>query len=64
VPKRAKCGVEKRKVLVGRMLRRWVAVCSASAQYAGGMLAWNRRERIILLVERMMRSALPFWADV
>ena len=26
--------------------------------------AWNRRERIMLLLEWMMRSALPFWAEV
>jgi hypothetical protein len=32
VPRRAKWGVENCRVLVGRMLRRWVAVCRASAQ--------------------------------
>ena len=26
--------------------------------------AWNRRERTTLLMEQMMRSALPFWGEV
>ena len=30
----------------------------------GGADAWNRRERTTLLVEQIMRSALPFWVEV
>ena len=44
----------------GRLLRRYVAVASASAQYLGGMWAWMSSVRHILFRERMIRSALPF----
>jgi hypothetical protein len=52
--------MEKARVLVGKMLSNPVAVESASTQYEGGMDAWNSRERTTLLIDRMMRSALPF----
>jgi len=64
VPKRTKCGVADSSVFVGTRLRRWVAVWSASTQREGGADTWNRRERTTLLVERIMHSALPFWAEV
>jgi hypothetical protein len=35
-----------------------------SAQYAGGMDAWNNRVHMILLMDRMTHSALPFCWDV
>jgi hypothetical protein len=64
VPKRTECGVAESSVLVGSRLRRWVAVERAFTQKDGGADAWNRRERTTLLVERIMRSALPFWVEV
>jgi hypothetical protein len=41
-----------------------VAVCKDSAQYADGMEAWKSKVRMMLLMERMTRSALPFCWDV
>jgi hypothetical protein len=38
MPKREKCGVEKDRVLVGRMLRRCVAMFRAATQKLGGTL--------------------------
>ena len=64
MPKRAKCGVDELSVLVGKMLMRYVVVCIASTQNEGGREAWNSRERITLLMERMIRSALLFWEEV
>jgi len=64
VPKRAKCGVDELSVLVGKMLMRYVAVYIASTQNESGREAWNSRERTTLLMERMIRSALPFWEEV
>jgi len=48
----------------GRLLRRYVAVVRASAQYGGGMDAWSSMVRMVLLVVRSMRSALPFCGEV
>jgi len=41
-----------------------VAVPRAAAQKWGGTRAWNSKERTTLFVVRMMRSALPFCAEV
>jgi hypothetical protein len=38
----------------GRLLRRYVAVVRASAQYGGGMDAWSSMVRMVLLVVRSM----------
>ena len=43
---------------------RWVAVARASAQYEEGMEAWNNKVRVVLLMVRIMRSALPFCCEV
>ena len=36
----------------------------ASAQKHAGRCAWRRRVRMVSLVVRIMRSALPFWEEV
>ena len=55
-PKRTKCGVADSSVLVGGGMKR--------LHPEGGADAWNRRERTTLLVEQIMRSALPFWVEL
>jgi hypothetical protein len=35
-----------------------------SAQKSAGRCAWRRRVWMVLLVVRIMRSALPFWEEV
>jgi hypothetical protein len=39
-------------------------VCRLSAQKRAGRDAWSRRVRMVSLVVRIMRSALPFWEEV
>ena len=45
-------------------LSRYVAAAKASAQYGGGMEAWSSKVRMVLLMVRSMRSALPFCWEV
>jgi hypothetical protein len=61
LPSKAKWGVLEASVFVGKIFRRYVAVPRAAAQKVGGMLAWKRSVRTTLLMERIMRSTLPFW---
>lgn len=41
-----------------------MTVFKASTQKEGGREAFMSRVRTMLLVERMVRSAFPFWGDV
>jgi hypothetical protein len=58
------CGHATCIAFVGRRFRRYVAVCSPSAQKRPGREAWISKVRMTLLMERMIHSALPFCGDV
>jgi hypothetical protein len=46
--------------LLGKMFEIYVATSRAWCQKEGGREAWTNKVRIMLLIDRIFRSALPF----